>query len=82
MAERYDIIFDFESYKGKNITMKNARDVMADEDYAGTDRVMQFIVGNTVTDSSNNGGAPSSLANLNLPASKTKVDHHFKFERT
>ncbi|KAI5791979.1 Cupredoxin [Geopyxis carbonaria] len=82
MAERYEIIVDFAAYKGKNITMKNARDVMKDEDYAGTDRVMQFVVGQTVTDTSNNGPPPSTLASLDLPTPKSTIDQRFKFERT
>ncbi|KAI5791529.1 Cupredoxin [Pyronema domesticum] len=82
MAERYEVIVDFSAYAGKNITMKNARDVMADEDFAGTDRVMRFVVGNVVTDNYNNGPVPSVLRAQSLPKMKTTVDKHFKFDRT
>jgi bilirubin oxidase len=41
VAERWEVIFDFTKYAGKNITLKNARKVAADEDYAATDQVMR-----------------------------------------
>lgn len=82
MAERYEIVVDFSKYAGKNITMKNSRDVMQDEDYGGTDRVMQFRVRPQVLDNTNNGPLPSQLANITWPAPRTTVDRHFKFERT
>lgn len=81
MAERYEVIIDFAPYQGRNVTMKNARDVMADDDFNGTDRVMQFVVGTTVTDTSNNGDPPAVLANLDIPPGKTNIDRHFEFER-
>ena len=40
-AERWEVIFDFTSFAGKNVTLKNARKVAADEDYAATDQVMR-----------------------------------------
>jgi bilirubin oxidase len=55
---------------------------MKDDDFAGTNRVMQFVVGKTVTDNSNNGGPPASLTNLDLPPAKLSLDHSFRFERT
>ena len=82
MAERYEIIFDFAPYKGQKITLKNARDVFKDEDYGATDRVMQFRVGSTVTNTGRNGGAPPSMVDLNIPPPKSTVDRKFKFERT
>ena len=45
MAERWEIVFDFAAFANKNITLRNSRDVQADEDYEGTDRVMRFVVG-------------------------------------
>lgn len=82
MAERYEIVVDFAAYAGRNVTMMNSRDVMADEDYAGTDRVMRFVVGTTVTDTSNNGALPAVLADLAIPPPKSTVDRTFRFERT
>jgi len=81
MAERYEIIFDFASYKGQKITLKNARDVFKDEDYGATDRVMQFRVGSTVTNTERN-RVPSTLIDLGIPPPKSTVDRKFKFERT
>lgn len=40
-AERWEIVIDFTGYDGKLITMKNSRDVAADTDYPGTDRIMR-----------------------------------------
>ncbi|KAL8654429.1 MAG: hypothetical protein Q9226_003442 [Calogaya cf. arnoldii] len=82
MAERWEMVFDFAAYAGKNITLRNNRDVQADEDYAGTDRVMRFVVGSKALDLTNNGPVPSPLANLGLPPPKTTVDRTFKFGRS
>ncbi|KAI5820067.1 oxidase cueO precursor [Pyronema omphalodes] len=82
IAERYEIIVDFSVYAGRNITMKNARNVMADEDFPGTDRVMRFVVGNVVTDNRNNGPIPSILRTQDRPRMRRTVDRHFRFERT
>ncbi|KAJ9639000.1 hypothetical protein H2201_005910 [Coniosporium apollinis] len=81
MAERWEMIVDFAPFAGKNVTLRNNRDVFADEDYAGTDRVMQFIVGNTVSSTANNGEPPASFKALDFPPNKATVDKHFKFER-
>jgi bilirubin oxidase len=40
-AERWEVIFDFTSYAGKNVTVRNSRKVAADEDYNSTDQVMR-----------------------------------------
>jgi bilirubin oxidase len=81
MAERWEIIVDFSTFKGQSVDLLNMRDVGADEDYAATDKVMRFNVGNTVTDSSNNGPVPSPLRTLPFPPSKTNVDRTFTFAR-
>lgn len=49
IAERYEFVLDFAAYAGQTITMKNERDFSHNEDYANTDKVMQFRVGNTVS---------------------------------
>lgn len=41
MAERWEVVFDFTSFAGKNVTLRNMRDVGADEDYNSTDKVMR-----------------------------------------
>ncbi|KAF8533373.1 Cupredoxin [Trichophaea hybrida] len=82
IAERWEVLFDFTSFAGKNITLMNSRDVMKDDDFAGTDRVMRFVVGTSVTDSSFNNDPPSSLRTLNLPPAKSGVDHSFRFAKS
>ncbi|KAL6711901.1 hypothetical protein ACN47E_002944 [Coniothyrium glycines] len=82
MAERWEIVVDFSAYAGQNVTIKNGRDVQHDEDYNSTDKVMRFVVGKTVSDSSNNGALPSSLRTVPFPPKKSGVDKSFKFGRT
>ncbi|KAF2761281.1 Cupredoxin [Pseudovirgaria hyperparasitica] len=82
MAERWEIVIDFAAYSGQNITLRNSRDVGADTDYLHTDKVMQFNVGTTVSDSANNGALPTRLRDVPYPKDKTGVDHHFKFHRS
>jgi bilirubin oxidase len=81
MAERWEVVMDFSSYAGQNLTLRNTRGFAADDDYLHTDKVMKFVVGKTVSDPSNN-NLPSSLRTVPFPKDKTGVDHHFKFERT
>lgn len=82
MAERWEVVFDFEKYAGKNVTLKNGRDVQHDEDYNSTDKVMQFVVGSSVTDSTNNGALPPALRNVPFPPKKSGVDRSFKFGKS
>lgn len=42
---------------------------------------MKFIVGDTVTDATNNGPIPAQLAKLNTPSDRTTIDHSFVFDR-
>jgi len=81
MAERWEVVFDFAAYAGKNVTIRNSRDVMTDEDYNGTDKVMRFVVGTTVSSTLNN-NLPSALRSVPFPPAKTAVDKSFKFERS
>jgi bilirubin oxidase len=81
MGERYEVIFDFSDYAEKKITLKNAQGIGESVDYAATDLVMQFNVGNSIDDDSNNGAVPSNLHNIS-PASKTDVTKDFTFERS
>jgi FtsP/CotA-like multicopper oxidase with cupredoxin domain len=82
MAERWEVVFDFSSYAGQNITLKNTGNVAADDDFDGTDRVMRFMVGSSVTDNSNNGPLPATLRSVPLPPAKTGVDRSYEFMRT
>ncbi|KAF2637509.1 hypothetical protein P280DRAFT_482944 [Massarina eburnea CBS 473.64] len=84
VAERWEVIFDFSKYAGKNITIKNARKVAADDDFAATNQVMKFVVGNTVSDSSNNlpNGLPQNLRSVPFPPTHAPTEYRFKFERS
>jgi bilirubin oxidase len=79
MAERYEIVIDFSSYKGQNITLRNTRGFAADTDFLHTDKVMKFVVGkDSVNDPSS---LPATLRTIPYPTDTGRVDHHFKFER-
>ncbi|KAF2750885.1 hypothetical protein M011DRAFT_455861 [Sporormia fimetaria CBS 119925] len=82
MAERWEIIVDFSAYAGKNVTLRNNRDVQKDEDYNSTDKVMRFVVGRTVTSTENNQNPPSSLRTVPFPPRKSGVDRTFRFEKS
>ncbi|KAK1913807.1 hypothetical protein P3342_007052 [Pyrenophora teres f. teres] len=79
-GERYEIIVDFASYAGKNITMLNERGMVGNLDYAATDRVMRFVVGNQTTNCTNNGQIPENLRYI-PPAPETNVTKNFTFSR-
>ncbi|KAI4627053.1 uncharacterized protein J4E87_004395 [Alternaria ethzedia] len=79
-GERYEIVVDFADFKGKNITMLNERGMVGNLDFAATDRVMRFVVGDTVTDCTNNDPIPSDLRYI-PPPPKTNVTKSFKFSR-
>jgi bilirubin oxidase len=80
MGERYEIIVDFANHAGKNFTMRNGRQIGENADYAATDMVMRFVVGDTVTDNTNNGDVPQSLRAI--PATSANVPvKDFAFER-
>ncbi|KAF1962331.1 bilirubin oxidase [Byssothecium circinans] len=66
-GERYELILDFAKWSGKNITMRNDRGMGEMVDYPATDMVMRFIVGNSVSDSSNNGEVPQNLRSIPAP---------------
>jgi bilirubin oxidase len=82
-AERYEIVFDFSKYAGQALDLRNfakANGVGTDDDYLNTDKVMRFVVSsNPVSD---NSIVPDQLAQINFPADKTSIDHHFRFHRT
>ena len=79
MAERYEIVVDFSGYEGQNITLLNGRGLGENADYAATDRVMRFKVGNSVSDSSNNGDVPGTLRSeqVMIPSSSSSKDFTF-----
>ncbi|ORY03222.1 oxidase cueO precursor [Clohesyomyces aquaticus] len=83
IAERWEVIIDFSNFKGKNVLLRNSRGVGADDDFAATDRVMQFRVGQTVTSTANNlpNGLPSKLRDVPFPPARAPIDHAFEFAR-
>jgi len=84
MAERWEVILDFTDYAGKKITVRNTPGIAADTDFTGTDRVMQFRVGNknSVSSQVGNGNLPSPLRTVPYPPNKPGVDRSFTFERS
>ncbi|KAF2269945.1 Cupredoxin [Lojkania enalia] len=80
MGERYEIVIDFSSYAGKNITIRNDRHIGENPDYAATDFIMRIAVGDTVTDDSNNSDLPYNLRYI-PPPPQTSVSKDFMFER-
>jgi bilirubin oxidase len=82
MAERYEIIIDFEKFKNSNMTLMNERDFQTNPDYPATDRVLRFVVGGKMTSSAGNGIIPSHLADLAIPGQITTVDKTFEFGKS
>ena len=83
MAERWEIIIDFDKYKSRNITMMNERDFQTNDDYPQTHKIMRFVVGEDKFSSDGNGNIPEHLADLDFPKSvSTKIDREFRFEKT
>lgn len=81
MGERYEVVIDFANYAGKNITLGNKMAQAQIAQYSNTDKVMMFVVGNSVSDSTNNGAVPSTLnGDIQWPAQRTTVDHTFNFQ--
>lgn len=80
MGERYEVIVDFSPLAGQNVTMRNARNVPGNIDFALTDIVMRFVVGNTVKDNTNNGPVPQNLRHI-PPPPKTPITKSFSFAR-
>lgn len=83
MGERYEIVVDFSGVRGQNITLANKLQNPTIEDYENTDKVMRFVVGNEVTDSSDNGPVPDILnPDIAFPKkdNQTKVDQVFNFQ--
>ena len=83
VAERYEIVFDFSSYRGQTIELRNSKKaggIGVDIDYLHTDKVMRFVVSNdAVSDTS---VVPSSLRQVPFPPASSGTDHKFRFERS
>lgn len=84
MGERYEIVVDFSGVQGQNITLANKLQNPAIEDFENTDKVMRFVVGNSVSDDSNNGPVPDTLnPDVDFPEkeNQTEVDQVFNFQQ-
>ena len=79
MAERYEIVIDFDKYKGQNMTLMNDRNFQTNPDYPATDKVLRFVVGTSTSSSNGNGDIPSHLSDLVIPNPQTTVDKTFEF---
>lgn len=82
MAERYEIVIDFDKYKNTNLTLMNERKFQTNTDYPATDRVLRFVVGDQVSNWDGNGDIQSHLSDLAIPAAHSIVDYSFDFQRT
>jgi FtsP/CotA-like multicopper oxidase with cupredoxin domain len=83
MGERYEIVVDFAGVRGQNLTFANKMRNPSIEDFENTDKVMRFVVGDKVSDSSNNGRVPDTLnPDLAFPKkqNQTQVDQVFNFQ--
>lgn len=62
--------------------MKNKLQIPAVDEFQNTDQVMMFVVGDSVSDSSNNGPVPATLnSGIPWPTPKDTVDHSFSFQK-
>lgn len=85
MAERYEIVFDFSSYAGKAIELRNlakAGGIGTDDDYENTNKVMRFMVGSGPLAQPDTSVVPATLREVPFPPASTGIDHHFRFHRT
>jgi bilirubin oxidase len=83
VAERWEIVFDFSTYAGQTILLRNdqqSNGIGVDEEYTNTDKVMQFKVsGTAVTDTSK---VPTNLRTVPFPPASSGIDHEFQFHHS
>ncbi|THZ89958.1 oxidase cueO precursor, partial [Aureobasidium pullulans] len=82
IAERWEVVFDFTSFSGQNVTLKNNRQVAADIDYNSTDKIMRFVVGTSTTGVVSKDELPAVLRTVPFPTPKTTVDRSFEFQHS
>ncbi|KXJ93646.1 phenol oxidase A [Microdochium bolleyi] len=83
VAERYDVVFDFTSYAGQSLELRNLEDVGGvgtDTDYKETTKVMKFVVSSAAVQ--DNSAVPTSLRTVPFPPAATSTNHVFRFERS
>ena len=81
MAERWEVVFDFSKYKNQNVTLRSNAKVADVDPYIHTDKVMRFVVGDTVTSDYHNKELPSKLRDVPFPPNKEGLDQSFEFQR-
>ena len=84
MAERWEVVFDFTNFKNQNVTLKSNAKVADVDPYLHTDKVMRFVVGDTVTPNRDTKGMlelPAKLRDVPFPPNKVGLDHSFEFQR-
>lgn len=81
MAERWEVVFDFSTFKNQNVTLRSNAKVADVDPYLHTDKVMRFVVGDTVTSQEKNDNLPAKLRDVPFPPNKDGLDHSFEFQR-
>lgn len=83
VGERYEVVFDFSTFAGQSIELRNLEDVGGvgkDDDYGATDKVMKFVVSSGAVQDST--VVPSKLRNVPFPPHESGIDRRFKFGRS
>jgi bilirubin oxidase len=81
MADRWEVVVDFAAFSGKNLTL-TTKNVWTDTAYAGTDQMMRFVVGKTVSDKISNAPLPAKFNyNMRFPTEpKISAERTFKLD--
>lgn len=80
MGERYEIVIDFAPYANSNLTLMNDN-IITIPMFENTDKVMRFVVGGAVTDTSSNSIPADTGIVVPFPPNRDVIDHVFNFER-
>jgi len=78
MGERYEIVVDFAAYAGQTLKLRDAGSLTSDT----LGQLMQFVVGSSVSDDTNNGDVPSSLRDITFLEQPTSSSKTFTFANT
>ena len=81
IAERWEVVMAFRQYRHQNVTLRSNADIADVDPYIHTDKVMRFVVGDTVTDTKDIGTLPAKLREVDFPPDQKVVAHQFDFER-
>ena len=80
MGERYEVVIDFASYANTNLTLMNDN-IITIPMFENTDKIMRFVVGGHVTDTTNNTIPADTGIVVPFPPNRDVIDHVFNFER-